>query len=142
MTATIDPLYTATVTAYGDGRGGSVTSDDDVLDLDLAVPTAMGGPGGDKTNPEQLFAAGFSACFHSALKLVARAGGADTEGSTVTAAVGIGKQGVGFGLKVDLTVALPALDAETARALVEQAHQVCPYSNATRGNIEVALHVV
>src|SRR3954452_6932733 len=91
-------LYTARATAYGDGRSGSVTSDDDVLDFDLAVPKELGGPGGEKTNPEQLFAAGYAACFHSAMKLVARNLGVDTEGSTVNAAVGIGAQGVGFGL--------------------------------------------
>jgi Ohr subfamily peroxiredoxin len=138
----IDVKYTARATAYGDGRSGHVTSDDDVLDVDLAVPTSMGGPGGDLSNPEQLFAAGYAACFHSALKLVAGRARASAEGSTVTAAVGIGQQGQGFGLTVELQVALPELDREQAQQLVEQAHQVCPYSNATRGNIEVALSVV
>lgn len=138
-----DVLYTARATAYGDGRNGTVTSDDDVLDLDLAIPTEMGGPGGEKTNPEQLFAAGYSACFHSAMKLVAKSAGVDTTGSTVTAAVGIGVQGQGFGLTVALEVALPAAsDREAAEKVVEMAHQVCPYSNATRGNIVVDLVVV
>jgi Ohr subfamily peroxiredoxin len=138
----IDVKYTARATAYGDGRNGHVTSDDDVLDVDLAVPTAMGGPGGDLSNPEQLFAAGYAACFHSALKVVAGRSGASTEGSTVAAAVGIGQQGQGFGLTVALEVTLPGLEHDAALALVEQAHQVCPYSNATRGNIEVSLSVV
>lgn len=142
MPEPIDVLYTAHATAYGDGRSGHVTSDDDVLDVDLAVPKSMGGPGGELSNPEQLFAAGYAACFHSALKLVAGQAGASTEGSTVAASVGIGKQGVGFGLKVGLAVDLPGLDKDKALSLVEKAHQVCPYSNATRGNIEVELSVV
>src|ERR1700709_2407760 len=128
----MDAVYTAHATAYGDGRNGHVTSDDDVLDVDLAVPKSMGGPGGELSNPEQLFAAGYAACFHSALKLVASQAGASTEGSTVAAAVGIGKQGVGFGLKVSLAVELPGVAKDQAQQLVEKAHQVCPYSNATR----------
>jgi osmotically inducible protein OsmC len=138
----IDVKYTAHATAYGEGRSGHVTSDDDVLDLDLAVPTSMGGPGGDLTNPEQLFAAGYAACFHSALKVVAQRSKVSAEGSIVAASVGIGQQGQGFGLTVALQVTLPDLDPAEAQQLVEQAHQVCPYSNATRGNIEVALSVV
>jgi osmotically inducible protein OsmC len=138
----VEVLYTARATAYGDGRNGHVTSDDDVLDVDLAIPKSMGGPGGELSNPEQLFAAGYAACFHSALKLVAAQAGASAEGSTVSAAVGIGKQGLGFGLTVALEIELPALDSDTALQLVEKAHQVCPYSNATRGNIEVALSIV
>ena len=105
-------------------------------------PSRWAGPGGELSNPEQLFAAGYAACFHSALKLVAAQAGASTEGSTVAASVGIGKQGAGFGLTVALAVDLPALDKDAALQLVERAHQVCPYSNATRGNIEVALSVV
>ncbi|MCU1693765.1 MAG: OsmC family protein [Frankiales bacterium] len=140
MPELVDVLYTARATASGDGRSGTVRSDDGLLEHDLALPAGMGGPGG-ATNPEQLFAAGYAACFHSALKVVARTAKADTTGSTVTAAVGIGKQGVGFGLTVELSVALPALTPEQASALVEQAHQVCPYSNATRGNVEVTLSV-
>jgi lipoyl-dependent peroxiredoxin len=134
-------LYTARATAYGDGRSGSVTSDDDVLDLDLALPKEMGGPGGELTNPEQLFAAGYAACFHSALKLVAREESVDAEGSTVTAAVSIGMLGAGFGLGVELRVSIPKADPETAEKIVERAHQVCPYSNATRGNVAVDLLV-
>src|SRR6266540_3675109 len=109
MPPTFTPLYTARATAYGDGRNGHVTSDDDVLDVDLAVPKEMGGPGGDLTNPEQLFAAGYAACFHSALKLVARRAKQDSDGSTVTAEVGIGpiNGGAGYGLEVVLEVSLP-----------------------------------
>ncbi|KDN16330.1 organic hydroperoxide resistance protein [Amycolatopsis rifamycinica] len=132
-------LYTAVATARGDGRNGEVTSSDGVIDESLAIPKEMGGPGGDKTNPEQLFAAGYSACFHSALQLVARQAKVPLTGSTVTAEVSVLKQEVGFGLGVALNVSLPGLDQAQADQLVEQAHQVCPYSNATRGNIEVAL---
>jgi osmotically inducible protein OsmC len=132
-------IYTAVATARGDGRNGEVTSSDGVIDESLAIPKEMGGPGGDKTNPEQLFAAGDSACFHSALQLVARQAKVPLNGSTVTAEVSVLKQEVGFGLGVALNVSLPGLDQAQADQLVEQAHQVCPYSNATRGNIEVAL---
>jgi osmotically inducible protein OsmC len=132
-------IYTAVATARGDGRNGEVTSSDGVIDESLAIPKEMGGPGGDKTNPEQLFAAGYSACFHSALQLVARQAKVPLNGSTVTAEVSVLKQEVGFGLGVALNVSLPGLEQAQADQLVEQAHQVCPYSNATRGNIEVAL---
>ncbi|RSM66819.1 organic hydroperoxide resistance protein [Amycolatopsis sp. WAC 01376] len=134
-----EALYTAVATARGDGRNGEVTSSDGVIDESLAIPKEMGGPGGDKTNPEQLFAAGYSACFHSALQLVARQAKVTLDGSTVTAEVSVLKQGEGFGLGVALNVSLPGLEQAQADQLVEQAHQVCPYSNATRGNIEVAL---
>jgi Ohr subfamily peroxiredoxin len=138
----MDVLYTATAHATGDGRNGHATSDDGILDLDLRIPKAMGGSGG-ATNPEQLFAAGYAACFHSALKVVAGREKADVSGSEVSASVGIGTiPGGGFGLQVELDVSIPALDHDAALALVEQAHQVCPYSNATRGNIEVTLTVV
>jgi osmotically inducible protein OsmC len=132
-------IYTAVATARGDGRNGEVTSSDGVIDESLAIPKEMGGPGGDKTNPEQLFAAGYSACFHSALQLVARQAKVALPDSTVTAEVSVLKQDVGFGLGVALNVSLPGLEQAQADQLVEQAHQVCPYSNATRGNIEVAL---
>jgi Ohr subfamily peroxiredoxin len=134
-------LYTATATADG-GRQGRSASDDGRLDVTLSSPQSMGGDDGPGTNPEQLFAAGYGACFHSALKLVAQQAKADTEGSTVTAAVGIGPLAdtAGFGLTVELTVALPAVpDRDAARQLVETAHTVCPYSNAVRGNVEVTL---
>jgi Ohr subfamily peroxiredoxin len=134
-------LYTASARATGDGRDGHVQTSDGTLDLDLAVPKEMGGTGG-AANPEQLFAAGYAACFHSALRLVARRAKADVTGSVVEAEVGIGPNGAGgFGLAVTLVVDLPTVDRATAEQLVAQAHQVCPYSNATRGNIEVALTV-
>ncbi|MBM0227862.1 MULTISPECIES: organic hydroperoxide resistance protein [Micromonospora] len=134
-------LYTASARATGDGRDGHVRTSDDTFDLDLAIPKEMGGAGG-ATNPEQLFAAGYAACFHSALRLVARRAKADVSGSVVEAEVGIGPNGSGgFGLTVALVVDLPAVERAAAEQLVEAAHQVCPYSNATRGNIEVALTV-
>ncbi|WP_406071658.1 organic hydroperoxide resistance protein [Micromonospora sp. NBC_01638] len=134
-------IYTASATASGDGRDGHVETSDSTLALDLAVPKEMGGAGG-AANPEQLFAAGYAACFHSALRLVARRAKADVTGSVVVAEVGIGPNGNGgFGLTVQLVVDLPAVSRETAEQMVEQAHQVCPYSNATRGNIDVALTV-
>jgi lipoyl-dependent peroxiredoxin len=135
-------LYTAKATATGDGRDGKVRSSDGRLDLELAVPAEMGGAGG-ATNPEQLFAAGYAACFHNALRRVARAASADVEGSQVSAEVGIGPTGQGgFGLAVTLLVSLPLVPADLAASLVEKAHQVCPYSNATRGNIDVRLELV
>ncbi|MGW4486017.1 organic hydroperoxide resistance protein [Amycolatopsis sp. NPDC004368] len=134
-----DAIYTAAATARGEGRNGEVTSSDGVLDESLAIPKEMGGPGGDKTNPEQLFAAGYSACFHSALQAVARGAKVQLPASTVTAEVSLYKQEVGFQLGVVLNVALPGMDKAQAEELVAQAHQLCPYSNATRGNIEVAL---
>ncbi|MFF9566330.1 organic hydroperoxide resistance protein [Streptomyces sp. NPDC014685] len=136
----INVLYTAVATAEN-GRDGRVSSDDGNLDVVVNPPVAMGGSGAG-TNPEQLFAAGYSACFQGALGVVARQEKADISGSTVTAAVGIGKTAEGgFGLEVAITATIPNVDADTARALVEKAHQVCPYSNATRGNIKVELSV-
>jgi Ohr subfamily peroxiredoxin len=138
----MDVLYTATAHATGDGRNGHAQSDDGILDFDLRIPKEMGGEGG-ATNPEQLFAAGYAACFHSALKVVASREKLDVTGTEVSASVGIGmNQDGGFGLAVQLDVHAPALDRETAEALVAKAHQVCPYSNATRGNIDVTLTVV
>ena len=135
-------LYTATAHASGDGRNGHARSEDGQIDLDLRIPQEMGGPGG-ATNPEQLFAAGYAACFHSALKVVAGHEGADVSGSEVSASVGIGAtDSGGFGLTVDLDVSLPALSPDAAEDLVAKAHEVCPYSNATRGNIDVNLSVV
>lgn len=138
----MDILYTATAHATGDGRNGHATSDDGVLDVDLRVPKELGGPGG-ATNPEQLFAAGYAACFHSAMKVVAGRDKADVTGSEVSASVGLGMTPTGgFGLAVELDVSLPALDRAAAEDLVAKAHEVCPYSNATRGNVEVTLTVV
>jgi osmotically inducible protein OsmC len=134
------PMYTVTVTATGDGRNGHTMSEDGLLDVDLSIPTQMGGTGG-ATNPEQLFAAGYSACFHSAMKHVGK--GVDLSGSAVSASVSIGQlPSGGFGLAVDLDVHIPNLDHDAALALVELAHETCPYSNATRGNIDVNLQVV
>lgn len=136
----IDVAYTAVATAEN-GRDGRVSSDDGRLDVVVNPPKALGGSGAG-TNPEQLFAAGYSACFQGALGVVARQENADISGSTVTAEVSIGKTEAGaFGLEVVLSATIPNVAADTARALVEKAHQVCPYSNATRGNIRVELSV-
>jgi Ohr subfamily peroxiredoxin len=137
----VNVLYTAEATATG-GRSGQVASSDGLLTAQLAAPVALGGPGG-ATNPEQLFAAGYAACFHSALQLAARRAKADPTGSSVTARVGIGPTPAGgYALTVALDVRLPAVPEPAATELVEVAHRVCPYSNATRGNVDVALHVV
>jgi osmotically inducible protein OsmC len=137
----VDVLYTAVATAEN-GRDGRVATDDGKLDVIVNPPVELGGTGAG-TNPEQLFAAGYSACFQSALAVVARRAKADVSGSTVTAKVGLGKtESGGFGLTVEMDVAIPGLDRDTAAALVEQAHEVCPYSNATRGNVAVTLTVV
>jgi Ohr subfamily peroxiredoxin len=138
MTADIKVLYTATATASGDGRSGKVRSSDGLVDTVLAVPAELGGPGG-ATNPEQLFAAGYAACFQSALRLVARKSKVNIDGSEVTAKVGFGPQGLGYGLTVTLEISLPGVEPAIAQQLTETAHQVCPYSNATRGNIEALL---
>jgi lipoyl-dependent peroxiredoxin len=135
-------LYTAEATATGDGRNGHVTSSDRLIDADVRHPKELGGSGG-ATNPEQLFAAGYAACFHSALRRVAKSAAADVTGSQVTARVGIGSVSkTSFGLTVALDIALPAVPRADGEKLVEAAHQVCPYSNATRGNIDVVLTVV
>jgi osmotically inducible protein OsmC len=134
-------LYTATARATGDGRNGHARSEDGILDVDMRVPKEMGGPGG-AANPEMLFAAGYAACFHSALKVVARQEKVGVDGSEVVASVGIGPlDNGGFGLTVELRVSVPDLDRDTAEKLVARAHEVCPYSNATRGNIPVTLTV-
>ncbi|HEY7277756.1 MAG TPA: organic hydroperoxide resistance protein [Trebonia sp.] len=134
-------LYTATAHATGDGRNGHARSEDGILDVDMRVPREMGGPGG-AANPEMLFAAGYAACFHSALKVVARQEKVGVDGSEVAASVGIGPlDNGGFGLTVELRVSIPDLDRDTAEKLVARAHEVCPYSNATRGNIPVTLTV-
>ena len=136
------PIYSTTAHASGDGRNGHAQSDDGLIDVELRIPKEMGGPGG-ATNPEQLFAAGYAACFHSALKLVAGQAHADATDTEVSATVGIGMlPSGGFGLSVELDVSMPKVDHATAEALVAKAHEVCPYSNATRGNIDVTLSVV
>jgi len=135
-----ESIYTAVATSTGDGRaGGRAVSDDGVLDLTLAIPTSMGGPGGG-TNPEQLFAAGWAACFHSALKGVAATQKIKFTDSAVVAEVGLRpEEDGGYGLNAALHVELAGVDQATADQLVEAAHKVCPYSNATRGNIPVTI---
>jgi Ohr subfamily peroxiredoxin len=137
----VNALYTAKATSTGGGRLGHVASSDGVLDHDLSIPKEMGGPGGAGTNPEQLFAAGYAACFHSALQGVARREKVSVRDSSVTAEVTIGKDDETYGLAVDLLVTLPGVDEATGRKLVDAAHLMCPYSNATRGNIDVNLRV-
>ena len=135
-------LYTAEALATGAGRDGHGATSDGRLDVDLAIPTEMGG-NGQGTNPEQLFAVGYAACFHSALQMVARRAKADVGDSSVGARVHIGpNDDGGFQLAVELEVTLPHLDHDTAQQLADQAHEVCPYSNATRGNIDVTVTVV
>ncbi|MGW6689152.1 organic hydroperoxide resistance protein [Streptomyces sp. NPDC054961] len=134
-----DVAYTAVATAEN-GRDGRVSTDDGQLDVVVNPPKALGGSG-EGTNPEQLFAAGYSACFQGALGVVARNENADISGSTVTAEVGIGKNDDGFGIIVKISAVIPNVDAATAKDLLEKAHQVCPYSKATRGNITVELAV-
>jgi osmotically inducible protein OsmC len=133
-------LYTAQATATG-GRDGRGVSSDNKLDVALSTPKELGGAGGNGTNPEQLFAAGYSACFLSAMKFVAaQAKLAMPADTTVTADVGVGPNGQGgFGLAIALRVALPGIEQAAAQSLVNKAHDVCPYSNATRGNIDVTI---
>ncbi|MCD7036083.1 organic hydroperoxide resistance protein [Metabacillus sp. GX 13764] len=136
----MNPMYTGTATATG-GREGQVKSSDGFLEFSLVKPKGMGGKGEEGTNPEQLFAAGYSACFGSALELVIQQKKADVQESSVTANVSIGKdeEDGGFKLAVELDVNLRGVDQETAQELAEAAHQVCPYSKATRGNIDVTI---
>ncbi|MBP3965332.1 MULTISPECIES: organic hydroperoxide resistance protein [Paenibacillus] len=137
----METLYTAIATVEG-GRNGRITSSDGVLNLDLRMPKSLGGNGEEGTNPEQLFAAGYSACFDSALNLVARSQKVQHAGTDVTAHVGIGKDAEGgFELAVQLHVNIDGVDQHTAEELVKAAKGVCPYSKATRGNIETKLVV-
>ncbi|CAM3741956.1 organic hydroperoxide resistance protein [Mucilaginibacter galii] len=134
-------LYTADATATG-GRNGHVKSDNGVLDVQVRMPKALGGANDDYTNPEQLFAAGYSACFDSALNLIIKQEKILTGDTTVTAKVSIGQNDAGgFGLAVALNVNIKEIDLDKANELVNKAHRVCPYSNATRGNVEVKLAV-
>ena len=134
-----DVVYTAEATSAGDGRNGHVRTADGTIDLDMAVPTQMGGSG-DGANPEQLFASGYAACFHSALQGVARRGDVALGDSRVDARVDMVRDG-GFSLAVTLEVTVPELAHDEAVELAEQAHRACPYSKATRGNIDVQVHV-
>ena len=134
-----DAIYTAEATSSGGGRDGHVRTSDGILDEDVKMPPALGGPGG-ATNPEQLFAAAYATCFHGALRLVAKnTGVAVPDGATVEAAVGLASDDSGFGISATITAHLPGLDQAQADEIVEGAHQVCPYSKATRGNVDVAL---
>ncbi|MET9241194.1 organic hydroperoxide resistance protein [Nonomuraea sp. NPDC051941] len=136
-------LYTTEALSTGDGRNGHVRSLDGVLDEALAIPKDLGGPGGDRTNPEQLFAAGYAACFHNGLRLIAKGMGVELPESSVRSKVSLLPTGTGgFALAVSLTALLPGLEQPTADELVKATHQVCPYSNATRGNIEVTLKAI
>lgn len=140
----VNVLYTTTATATG-GRDGSASTKDGAFSVKLSTPKELGGAGGEGNNPEQLFAAGYSACFLGAMKAVSAKGGGPKvpDATTVTATVGIGPRSEGgFGLEVSLEISLPGLERADAEALVEKAHQVCPYSNATRNNINVGLKVV
>ncbi len=134
-------IYTAQATAHG-GRAGRIESSDQRLRMDLSVPNEMGGEGGQGTNPEQLFAAGYAACFQGALGVVGRRNKVDTAESEVTAQVGLQKNGLSFGLDVELQVKIPGVDREMAEKLVAEAHQTCPYSVAIRGNVDVRLVVL
>lgn len=135
-------LYRAAATAEG-GRDGRGASNDGRLAVSLSVPKELGGDGGPGTNPEQLFAVGYAACFLGAMKFVA---GRDklpiSKDVSITAEVGIGPIPTGFGIEVELKISLPGVDPEAARTLVDRAHIVCPYSNATRGNVDVTLTLV
>lgn len=137
-------MYTARATADDAGRNGHAATDDGRIDVDLTMPEAMGGPGGDGTNPEQLFAVGYAACFANALRSAARKLRKEeaADGATVTAEVDIGRiDGGRFGLAVRLDTVLPAAGQADAEELVALAHERCPYSNATRGNVAVELNV-
>ncbi len=134
-------LYKAHAKATG-GRDGTAKSSDDVLDVKLSTPRELGGAGGSGTNPEQLFAAGYAACFIGAMKFVAGQQKVKLPDDTsIESTVGIGQIPAGFGIEVDLKVSIPGMDRAQAEALVEKAHHVCPYSNATRNNIDVRLTV-
>ena len=135
-------LYSTTATATGDGRNGHTSTEDGMVDVDVRTPPELGGAGG-ATNPEQLFAAGYAACFHSAMKLVAKPMEIDATDSAVSVTVGLGMlEGGAFNLALEIVVDVPNASPEQAQELVERAHEVCPYSNATRGNVEVLLGVL
>lgn len=133
------PLYTAVATATG-GREGRAVSSDGVLDVTLALPRELGGSGRPATNPEQLFAAGYAACFENAIRHVARAAKITITESSVTGRIGIGANDTGgFALSAALDVSLPGIERSVAETLIAKAHEVCPYSNATRGNLDVRI---
>lgn len=138
----VNVIYKTSATATG-GRDGTARSDDGSVDVKLVVPKEMGGPGGDGANPEKLFAAGYAACFLGAMKAISgKVGVTVPAGATVTAQVGFGpREEGGFGITADLTATLPGVDRADAEKLMHAAHEVCPYSNATRGNLDVGLSV-
>ena len=137
----MENLYTISALSTGGGRDGHVASADGQIDLDVRPPKELGGQGG-AANPESLFAAAYATCFHGALKLVAGQAKADADGSTVDVEVTLGKDESGFGLSAAISVTVPNVSLETARELADKAHQVCPYSKATRGNIDVTVTAV
>ena len=139
----VQVLYTAEATAVG-GRDGHIKSSDGVLEARLSMPKQLGGAGGNGTNPEQLFAAGYAACFESAVRFVAREQKVALKETAVTAQVGVGpRAGGGFGLTVALKVSLPGVERAVGEGLVKAAHErICPYSHATRGNVDVAVSLV
>jgi lipoyl-dependent peroxiredoxin len=139
----VNVIYKTTATATG-GRDGSAKSDDGSVDVKLVVPKEMGGPGGVGANPEKLFAAGYSACFLGAMKAVSGKEGVRVPAdATVTAEIGFGPRSEGgYGITASLTISMPGVDRADAEKLVQTAHAVCPYSNATRGNVDVGLSVL
>ncbi|WP_061937459.1 organic hydroperoxide resistance protein [Aureimonas sp. AU22] len=140
----VDVIYKTSALATGGGRDGHARSEDGAVDVDLVVPKEMGGPGGVGANPEKLFAAGYSACFLGAMRAVSSKVGVKVPNdATVSAEVGFGPRSEGgYGITADLTITLPGVDRADAQRLVETAHQVCPYSNATRNNLDVGLTIV
>ncbi|GGE07657.1 organic hydroperoxide resistance protein [Aureimonas endophytica] len=137
----VDVIYKTKATANGGGRDGAARSDDGSVDVKLVVPKEMGGPGGPGANPEKLFAAGYSACFLGAMRAVSSKVGVKVPAeATVTAEIGFGPRSEGgYGITADLTIDLPGVDRAEGEKLIAAAHEVCPYSNATRGNVNVGL---
>jgi Ohr subfamily peroxiredoxin len=136
----VEPIYTATATSSGDGRNGFVRSAEGHIDQNVRIPSSFGGPGG-ATNPEELFAAAYAVCFHNALRLVAKDKGLAIGDSTVDVAIGISPDEISFAINATITAHLPGVGAQQAQELVAAAHQICPYSKATRGNMPVDLRV-
>ncbi|PRY67408.1 Ohr subfamily peroxiredoxin [Glaciihabitans tibetensis] len=135
-------IYTAAATSWG-GREGKVVTTDDRVNLDLSIPKEMGGNGGPGTNPEQLFASGWAACFHNAMKAIARSKKVDMTDSAVTLEVNVvGGMSAGFDFEVTINAQIPGIDPVVGQELLEAAHNVCPYSRATRGNIPVKLNLI
>jgi Ohr subfamily peroxiredoxin len=137
----VEPIYTATATSSGDGRSGAVRSTEGYIDQNVRIPSSFGGPGG-ATNPEELFAAAYAVCFHNALRIVAKDKSiAIGDDSTVDVEIGIGPDETSFAISATITAHLPGINAQEAHELLAAAHQICPYSKATRGNIPIDLRV-